>query len=268
MVPSSEIIEDNSERISRVSSLFTRNVQYSNPLFFQKMMEVPTDYHGENHENNDGENFMAVELPDETLQRTIHDEEADRYKETNDNFQNSSNRTASVPDIDVVNDMQIVVESIPVHEGIVQTEVIEDEIKKSEERSVIATSNVGESQAVVPQDGIIEPPLSKAAARMRKYRAEHRRDKSWLAKEAERMRKIRAARKAAEPESTEGGKPKKYYAARKPKTVDSSTLLSEVGIGSSVSIQAGIFFNSNVHTYTYVCICIYKYACTYMDVFI
>jgi hypothetical protein len=168
------------------------------------MMDVPTDYHGEKHENNDGESYMPVELLGETRPRIIHNEEADKYKETNDNYQNSSNRTASVPDIDIVNDIQIAVESIPVHESILQTEVIDDQTKNSEERSVIAPSNVGENQAVVPQDGIIEPPLSKAAARMRKYRAEHRRDKSWLAKEAERMRKIRAARKAAEPESTEG----------------------------------------------------------------
>lgn len=38
--------------------------------------------------------------------------------------------------------------------------------------------------------------LSKAATRMRKYRADHRHDTTWLAKEAERMRNMRAARKA------------------------------------------------------------------------
>jgi hypothetical protein len=40
------------------------------------------------------------------------------------------------------------------------------------------------------------PGLSKAAVRMRKYRADHRQDATWLSKEAERMRKMRANRKA------------------------------------------------------------------------
>ena len=40
-----------------------------------------------------------------------------------------------------------------------------------------------------------EAPISKAAFRMRQYRAEHKNDSVWLNKEAERMRRMRAKRK-------------------------------------------------------------------------
>ena len=40
-----------------------------------------------------------------------------------------------------------------------------------------------------------EAPISKAAFRMRQYRAEHKNDLVWLNKEAERMRRMRAKRK-------------------------------------------------------------------------
>ena len=159
------------------------------------MMDVPTDYHGETGEFHDA--AIVVELPGEERERNCHNEEA--VRETNDNYQNSSNRSAYILETDIVNDIKIVAESIPVQESAVQNEIIGVLPVKPEEISIIPASNVGEIQ-VVPQD-IIEPPLSKAAARMRKYRAEHRPDKSWLAKEAERMRKIRAARKAATSDS-------------------------------------------------------------------
>ena len=56
--------------------------------------------------------------------------------------------------------------------------------------------------------------LSKAATRMRKYRADHRHDVIWLAKEAERMRNMRAARKA-EACGVRPEKPRAEKAARK-----------------------------------------------------
>ena len=40
-----------------------------------------------------------------------------------------------------------------------------------------------------------ENSISKAASRMRQYRADHKNDKVWLKKEAERMRRMRAVRK-------------------------------------------------------------------------
>ena len=63
-------------------------------------------------------------------------------------------------------------------------------------------------------DDVVEASLSKAATRMRKYRADHRHDVAWLAKEAERMRNMRAARKAGAGGMREE-KPKKEKAVRK-----------------------------------------------------
>jgi hypothetical protein len=45
-------------------------------------------------------------------------------------------------------------------------------------------------------DTVVLAPISKAASRMRQYRAEHKNDLAWLSKEAERMRKMRAKRKS------------------------------------------------------------------------
>ena len=45
-------------------------------------------------------------------------------------------------------------------------------------------------------DAVVLAPISKAASRMRQYRAEHKNDLAWLSKEAERMRKMRAKRKS------------------------------------------------------------------------
>jgi hypothetical protein len=66
----------------------------------------------------------------------------------------------------------------------------------------------------VTGDDVVEASLSKAATRMRKYRADHRHDVAWLAKEAERMRNMRAARKAGAGGMREE-KPKKEKAVRK-----------------------------------------------------
>lgn len=61
---------------------------------------------------------------------------------------------------------------------------------------------------------VVATVLSKAATRMRKYRADHRHDVVWLAKEAERMRNMRAARKA-EACGVRPEKPRAEKAARK-----------------------------------------------------
>ena len=61
---------------------------------------------------------------------------------------------------------------------------------------------------------VVTTVLSKAATRMRKYRADHRHDVLWLAKEAERMRNMRAARKA-EACGVRPEKPRAEKAARK-----------------------------------------------------
>lgn len=165
-----------------------------------------------------------------------NNDESSNYHESN-NYQESSNRSASVPDTKILIDEGVIEEGIRVDEENLQIDIILDPIVKSEEKFINNTSNDGESQVVLLDvNGV---PLSKAAARMRKYRAEHRRDKSWLAKEAERMRKIRAARKAAEPAESADGKPKKYYAVRKSKT-QSSTLLSEIGVEESLIAQSGM----------------------------
>lgn len=63
--------------------------------------------------------------------------------------------------------------------------------------------------------------LSKAATRMRKYRADHRHDASWLAKEAERMRNMRAARKAGTSGSKED-KPRRQKVIRKKREKNAS----------------------------------------------
>lgn len=63
--------------------------------------------------------------------------------------------------------------------------------------------------------------LSKAATRMRKYRADHRHDTLWLAKEAERMRNMRAARKAGAV-GVKDDKPKKEKIGRRKKEKSSS----------------------------------------------
>ena len=72
-------------------------------------------------------------------------------------------------------------------------------------------------------DGVetVEGTLSKAATRMRKYRADHRHDTLWLAKEAERMRNMRAARKAGAIGAKED-KPKKEKVGRRKKEKSSS----------------------------------------------
>lgn len=75
-----------------------------------------------------------------------------------------------------------------------------------------ATSvNVNQQAAV---SDTVPTVLSKAATRMRKYRADHRHDVIWLAKEAERMRNMRAARKA-EASGIRPEKPRAEKAARK-----------------------------------------------------
>ena len=68
---------------------------------------------------------------------------------------------------------------------------------------------------------IADGSLSKAATRMRKYRADHRHDTLWLAKEAERMRNMRAARKAGAIGVKEY-KPKKEKVGRRKKEKSSS----------------------------------------------
>ena len=72
---------------------------------------------------------------------------------------------------------------------------------------------------------IVEGNLSKAATRMRKYRADHRNDHTWLAKEAERMRNMRAARKLGLKDNKED-KPKKERVGRRKK--EKHVLLSEL----------------------------------------
>ena len=63
--------------------------------------------------------------------------------------------------------------------------------------------------------------LSKAATRMRKYRADHRHDATWLAKEAERMRNMRAARKAGTSGLKED-KPRRQKVVRKKREKNAS----------------------------------------------
>ena len=70
-----------------------------------------------------------------------------------------------------------------------------------------------------------EGSVSKAATRMRKYRADHRHDQLWLAKEAERMRNMRAARKAGV-NGIKDEKPKREKVCRRKK--EKSALLSEL----------------------------------------
>ena len=65
--------------------------------------------------------------------------------------------------------------------------------------------------------------LSKAATRMRKYRADHRHDATWLAKEAERMRNMRAARKAGTSGQKED-KPRRQKIVRKKREKNASAL--------------------------------------------
>ena len=69
---------------------------------------------------------------------------------------------------------------------------------------------------------VSEGCLSKAATRMRKYRADHRHDTLWLAKEAERMRNMRAARKVGAI-GTKEEKPKKEKVGRRKKEKSSSS---------------------------------------------
>lgn len=57
-----------------------------------------------------------------------------------------------------------------------------------------ATTDVDEASRI--DDTVVLAPISKAASRMRQYRAEHKNDLAWLSKEAERMRKMRAKRKS------------------------------------------------------------------------
>jgi hypothetical protein len=57
-----------------------------------------------------------------------------------------------------------------------------------------ATTDIDEVSRV--DDTVVLAPISKAASRMRQYRAEHKNDLAWLSKEAERMRKMRAKRKS------------------------------------------------------------------------
>lgn len=67
-----------------------------------------------------------------------------------------------------------------------------------------STPSIGADGLETPVDGSIptangqiaaDPAISKAASRMRQYRADHKNDKVWLKKEAERMRRMRAVRK-------------------------------------------------------------------------
>jgi hypothetical protein len=57
-----------------------------------------------------------------------------------------------------------------------------------------ATTDIDEVSRI--DDTVVLAPISKAASRMRQYRAEHKNDLAWLSKEAERMRKMRAKRKS------------------------------------------------------------------------
>ena len=73
-----------------------------------------------------------------------------------------------------------------------------------------------------------EGSLTKAATRMRKYRADHRHDTLWLAKEAERMRNMRAARKAGAIGMKEEKSKKEKVSRRKKEKSSSSSDLAPV----------------------------------------
>ena len=57
----------------------------------------------------------------------------------------------------------------------------------------LSTADVNDDQLIA--GAIARPQISKAASRMRQYRADHKNDLVWLSKEADRMRKMRAKRK-------------------------------------------------------------------------
>ena len=105
-----------------------------------------------------------------------------------------------------------------------------------------------------------ENPISKAASRMRQYRADHKNDKVWLKKEAERMRRMRAVRKgtslellATEIAVDEFGNPipkpvkeKKDPALRKKRERKVAILKVTPDIGIEVSDDAIAFPNGEI----------------------
>ena len=91
----------------------------------------------------------------------------------------------------------IALQAVALHSG--------QKAQKPENRKKRKITPTGDVNADIPaycsdptangQAGQAAITLSKAASRMRQYRADHKNDRAWLSKEAERMRKMRAVRK-------------------------------------------------------------------------